>query len=54
MLTAHLERLKYQLFERDGVEAGQWRNRFIEVITRKSEGLPLYVRMAVEDLREGK
>lgn len=54
MLTAHMERLKYQLFVRDGVEEGRWRNRFIEVITRKSEGLPLYVRMAVEDLREGK
>jgi len=47
MLVEHLGRLKYELFERD---EGQ-RNRFVEAVTRKSEGLPLYVRMVIEDLK---
>jgi len=50
MLVAHLDQLKYELFERDEGE----RNRFVEILTKRSEGLPLYVRMVVEDLREGK
>lgn len=59
MLTAHLDRLKYQLFARDEVEQDEsgkeeYRNRFIEVLVSKSEGLPLYVQMIIEDLREGK
>jgi hypothetical protein len=47
MLIEHLGRLKYALFERDEGE----RNRFVEAVTRKSEGLPLYVRMVIEDLK---
>jgi DNA polymerase III delta prime subunit len=47
MLVEHLGRLKYALFERDEGE----RNRFVEAVTRKSEGLPLYVRMVIEDLK---
>jgi DNA polymerase III delta prime subunit len=50
MLTEHLGRLKYALFERDEGE----RNRFVETVTRKSEGLPLYVRMVIEDLKAGR
>lgn len=50
MLTAHLDRLKYELFARDQGE----HNRFVEVLTQRSEGLPLYIRMVVEDLRVGK
>jgi hypothetical protein len=42
-----LGRLKYALFERDEGE----RNRFVEAVTRKSEGLPLYVWMVIEDLK---
>jgi hypothetical protein len=42
--------LKYELFERDEGE----RNRFVEAVTRKSEGLPLYVRMVIEDLKAGR
>jgi tetratricopeptide (TPR) repeat protein/DNA polymerase III delta prime subunit len=49
MLIEHLGRLKYDLFERDEGE----RNRFVEAVTRKSEGLPLYVRMVIEDLKAG-
>jgi hypothetical protein len=49
MLTEHLGRLKYELFERDEGD----RNRFVEAVARKSEGLPLYVRMLVEDLKAG-
>ncbi len=49
MLVEHLGRLKYDLFERDEGE----RNRFVEAVTRKSEGLPLYVRMVIEDLKAG-
>lgn len=51
MLIEHLGRLKYELLERDDEEG---RNRFIEVVTKKSQGLPLYVRMVVEDLKAGK
>jgi hypothetical protein len=47
MLIEHLGRLKYDLFERDEGE----RNRFVEAVTRKSEGLPLYVWMVIEDLK---
>jgi hypothetical protein len=47
MLVEHLGRLKYALFERDEGE----RNRFVEAVTRKSEGLPLYVWMVIEDLK---
>jgi DNA polymerase III delta prime subunit len=50
MLIEHLGRLKYDLFERDEGE----RNRFVETVTRKSEGLPLYVRMVIEDLKAGR
>jgi tetratricopeptide (TPR) repeat protein len=52
MLTEHLGPgpLKYKLFERDEGE----RNRFVEAVTRKSEGLPLYVRMVIEDLKAGR
>jgi hypothetical protein len=50
MLIEHLGRLKYDLFERDEGE----RNRFVEAVTRKSEGLPLYVRMVIEDLKAGR
>jgi tetratricopeptide (TPR) repeat protein len=49
MLIEHLGRLKYALFERDEGE----RNRFVEAVTRKSEGLPLYVRTVIEDLKAG-
>jgi tetratricopeptide (TPR) repeat protein len=50
MLIEHLERLKYELFKRDDGE----RNRFIEAVADKSEGLPLYVRMVIEDLKAGR
>jgi hypothetical protein len=50
MLNLHLGPLKYELFERDEGE----RNRFVEAVTRKSEGLPLYVRMVIEDLKAGR
>jgi tetratricopeptide (TPR) repeat protein len=50
MLVEHLGRLKYALFERDEGE----HNRFVEAVTRKSEGLPLYVRMVIEDLKAGR
>jgi hypothetical protein len=49
MLVEHLGRLKYDLFKRDDGE----RNRFIEAVADKSEGLPLYVRMVIEDLKAG-
>ncbi len=51
MLTEHLGRLKYDLFERDDE---QGRNGFIEVVAKKSEGLTLYVRMVIEDLKAGR
>jgi hypothetical protein len=54
MLTTHLEQMKYQLFARDQLNEGEYHNRFIDVLVHKSEGLPLYVRMVIEDLREGK
>jgi DNA polymerase III delta prime subunit len=49
MLVEHLGRLKYDLFKRDDGE----RNRFIEAVADKSKGLPLYVRMVIEDLKAG-
>jgi DNA polymerase III delta prime subunit len=54
LLTSHLDRLKYRLFARDELEQGEWHNRFVEVLLRKSEGLPLYVRMVIDDLCTGK
>jgi hypothetical protein len=54
LLTTPLGHLKYELFARDRQDQDAYRNRFVEVLTRKSQGLPLYVRMVIEDLREGK
>src|SRR5262249_12057336 len=56
LLTAHLERLKYQLFARDEPTDGgeSWSNPFIEALARKSDGLPLYLAMLVDDLKAGR
>lgn len=54
MLTAQLARLKYALFKRDRLVDGEYENRFVEELVRKSEGLPLYVCMVIEDLCTGK
>jgi len=54
MLTAHLGRIKYDLFARDSNDNGLYRNEFIEVLVKKSDGLPLYIRMLIEDILTGK
>lgn len=69
MLLEHLDRLKFPLLGRDKQKTRQtadeltstadqsdseWSNDFIDTLTRCSEGLPLYVRMAIDDLQTGK
>jgi AAA ATPase domain len=58
LLVSHLERLRYGLFERDVVTSvdgvSTWANPFVEAVVRRSEGLPLYLVMLVEDLRAGR
>jgi tetratricopeptide (TPR) repeat protein len=50
-LQNELERLRYELFELDRLDGDELRNKFIEELTLRSEGLPLYVRMVIEDLK---
>jgi DNA polymerase III delta prime subunit len=52
MLVTHLDRQKYEVFARDSADGGRTRNRFVEVMARKSEGLPLYVEMVVRDIQK--
>lgn len=48
-------RQRYQLFERDEqTDEGVYRNHFIEELVKRSEGLPLYVRLVIEDLKAGR
>jgi len=51
MLTAMLERWKYELFSLDDADG---RNRFVETLTARSQGLSLYVRLVVEDVKAGR
>jgi recombinational DNA repair protein (RecF pathway) len=50
-LQNELERLRYELFELDTPDGDELRNEFIEELTRRSEGLPLYVQMVIDDLK---
>jgi tetratricopeptide (TPR) repeat protein len=50
-LQNELGRLRYELFDLDTRDGDQLRNEFIEELTRRSEGLPLFVRMVIEDLK---
>jgi tetratricopeptide (TPR) repeat protein len=50
-LQNELERLRYELFELDRLDGDELRNKFVEELTLRSEGLPLYVRMVIEDLK---
>ena len=68
MLIGHLDRCKYPLLRRDKqttrlitgttLSTGddselEWTNEFVDMLTRRSEGLPLFVRMAINDLENG-
>jgi tetratricopeptide (TPR) repeat protein len=50
-LQNELGRLRYELFELDTPDGDELRNDFIEELTRRSEGLPLYVQMVIDDLK---
>jgi tetratricopeptide (TPR) repeat protein len=50
-LQNELERLRYKLFELDRLDGDELRNKFIEELTLRSEGLPLYVQMVIDDLK---
>jgi tetratricopeptide (TPR) repeat protein len=50
-LQNELGRLRYELFELDTPDGDELRNEFIEELTRRSEGLPLYVQMVIDDLK---
>ena len=55
LLLQELDRQRYPLFERDEPDgAGGYRNGFLNELARRSEGLPLYVRLVIEDLRAGR
>jgi hypothetical protein len=55
LLEQECGRLRYQLFDRDEPDrAGGYRNGFLDELVRRSEGLPLYVRLVIEDLRAGR
>ncbi|MBM3500950.1 MAG: NACHT domain-containing protein, partial [Armatimonadetes bacterium] len=40
-----------QFFERDRQSDGAWRNEYVEEVIRRSDGLPLYLRLLEQDLR---
>jgi WD40 repeat protein len=57
MLVQGTERAKYALFARDEVREGGDQavyNGFVEAVTARADGLPLYVRMVVGDVRAGR
>jgi len=57
VLIEQCGRSSYELFERDEpVEGGEekYRNAFIETLVEKSEGLPVYLTLLCEDIREGR
>ena len=52
-----IEELGHQvktLFERDKQQNGEWTNEFLAALIRRSEGLPLYLRHLVQDIRAGR
>jgi tetratricopeptide (TPR) repeat protein len=53
-LQDELGRLRYELMKRDERTEEGLRNRFIERLTERSEGLPLYVQMVIEDIEAGR
>jgi len=52
LIEQECEGMRYELFEQDQQTKGEYRNHFLEELVKKSEGLPLYVRMVIEDLKE--
>lgn len=55
ILIDECDRAAFGLLHRDVLmNDGQWSNPFLDKLIRNSEGLPLYVRLLVEDIREGK
>lgn len=51
-LTDDLERVKYKLFERDDWQSdGSSRNVFVAALVKRSEGIPLYIMLTLQDLR---
>jgi tetratricopeptide (TPR) repeat protein len=55
LIVRECGRLRYSLFARDEAAGkGAYRNAFIDRLAARSEGLPLYVRLVVEDLNAGR
>ena len=47
------ERLKYRMMEKDRFENDIYTNEFLQIIQKKSKGLPLFIKMLVEDIKKG-
>jgi hypothetical protein len=55
MLEQELGSLRYGLYQRDrATQNNHFQNPFIETLLFRSEGLPLYIHLAVEDIRAGR
>lgn len=55
LVERECDRLRYQLFVRDELNSdGQYDNRFVETLAARSEGLPLYIRLVIDDLLAGR
>ena len=55
LVAQECDRLRYELFKRDEPSANSGhRNPFIETLVERSEGLPLYIRLVIEDLAAGR
>lgn len=50
--------LKYHLFKRDQrrdqLIEDEYRNKFVESLTQVSEGLPIYIQLTIQDLKDGR
>ena len=55
ILIQQLDQYRYELFKRDtSLEDGSYHNLFIEKLVQRSEGLPLYIHLVIQDIKSGK
>lgn len=55
IISIELPADKYDLYQRDQeAPGGVYKNIFVEELIRKSEGLPIYLQLIIEDIRNGK
>ncbi|WP_042462149.1 NACHT domain-containing protein [Neobacillus dielmonensis] len=55
LIEQECEMQRYELYKRDEkVNSASYENHFIDVVMKKSQGLPLYIHLLMEDIKKGK